>query len=128
MIVGLATLIAIYIAFVAKQFLCDFLLQTTWMARGKERSAGWLRPLAAHVGIHAAGTLAIALVAAPQFWFLALVDIAVHGCIDRGKALASRGTPPTEPRFWWLLGADQALHQLTHFAYVLLLAGVVRPG
>ena len=118
-----AGFIAIYMAFVGKQFLCDFLFQTTWMARGKEARTGWLRPTAVHAGIHACGTLVIALAAAPEFWFLGVVDLFVHGTIDHGKALLSRGTDPTRPRFWWFLGADQALHQLTHLVYVLILFG-----
>ncbi len=113
--------IVLYLAFVAKQMVCDFFLQTSWMARGKEGRAGWLRPMVAHTGVHALGTLAIVLPMAPELWYLAVVDFAVHGLIDRAKALLSRGIPMTDPRFWWLFGADQALHQLTHLVYLLML-------
>lgn len=100
----------------AKHVAADFLLQTDWMARGKDRVDGWALPLAAHAGVHALGTLAVALVARPSLWWLALVDFAIHGLIDRGKALVSHRTrwQVTDARFWWLLGFDQFLHQLTN--------------
>lgn len=102
--------------FALKHFAADFLLQTTGMARGKERPAGWLAPLAAHVGCHAGLTLLIVLAVAPRLWWLAGVDFAIHLAVDRGKtavALRRRFTPD-QPRFWWLLGLDQFLHQLTN--------------
>ena len=102
--------------FAVKHLVADFLLQTNGMARGKERRAGWLRPLAAHVGCHAGLTLLVVLAVAPRLWWLAGVDFAVHILVDRGKtAIAQRpGFTPDQPRFWWLLGLDQCLHQLTN--------------
>jgi hypothetical protein len=114
---------ALYVAFVIKQFLADFLLQTNWMACGKAQSRGWLAPLATHAGVHAALTLLLMLALLPSLWWLGLVDFVVHTVIDRGKALATRGLGLTEKdnAWWWLLGLDQALHQLTHFSFVLAL-------
>jgi hypothetical protein len=43
---------ALSAAFVVKQFLADFPLQSNWMARGKERANGYLGPLFAHAGVH----------------------------------------------------------------------------
>lgn len=114
-------LVAIYLAFLAKHLVCDYFLQTVWMVRGKERRAGWLAPLAAHAGIHAAGTLLIVLAIAPALWWLAAVDFLLHALVDRAKAILTRGTDPGRPLFWWLFGTDQALHQLTHFGFVLVL-------
>jgi len=35
------------------------------------------------------------------------------------------GWRPKDYRFWWLHGADQAAHHLTHFAFVLVLSGAI---
>lgn len=122
MLLPFPALLLIYGAFVAKQFLADFFFQTFWMALNKGAAAGWVRPLLAHVAIHAGLTLAIVLVTVPALAWLALVDFVLHGLIDRGKGVLTRGWTPDSTRFWWALGADQAAHQLTHFAYVLTLA------
>lgn len=104
----------------AKHYVADFLLQTNWMARGKERPEGWFWPLAAHAGCHGALTFAVALVVAPRLWWLALVDLAIHFAVDRGKALVARRAAliPAQIEFWWLLGFDQLLHALTDIGLV----------
>lgn len=111
-------------AFLAKHFLGDFLLQTSWMASGKERADGWLLPLAAHAGVHGTMTAGLFLVVAPALAWLGLVDLLVHGTIDRLKSLATRhaGVTPQQSAFWWLFGADQTLHHLTHIALAIILA------
>ncbi|UJW74974.1 DUF3307 domain-containing protein [Rhizobium sp. SL42] len=110
--------------FLVKQWVADFLLQTAWMAKGKERSSGWVLPLAIHVCIHGLATLLITLAIAPGLAWLALVDIVIHGLIDRGKARIQLHMTMTPDRscFWWLLGIDQTLHHLTHLVFALLLA------
>ena len=99
-----------------KHYAADFLLQTGWMARGKERPDGWLAPLAVHVLCHAGITLVIALLVAPRLWWLALIDLALHAVIDHGKTLISRrgGWDTQRAEFWWLMGFDQLLHQITN--------------
>jgi hypothetical protein len=59
----------------------------------------------------------------PSLWWLGPVDFVIHGVIDRGKALATRGLGLTETdnAWWWLVGLDQALHELTHFSFILTL-------
>ncbi len=102
--------------FATKHVVADFLLQATWMARGKERPTGWVPPLLAHASCHAGLTLAITLVTVPRLWWLALIDLAVHLAIDRSKTLLAQrgGWHPDQPQYWWLLGFDQYLHQLTN--------------
>jgi hypothetical protein len=119
--VSVAWLGTLLVAFVAKQFVADFLLQTTWMALGKAQKQDWLAPLATHAGIHAAFTFILMLAFRPSLWWLAIVDFVVHATIDRAKALATRklGLTLQDSPWWWLLGFDQALHELTHLAIIL---------
>jgi hypothetical protein len=116
-------LAVIAVVLAAKHTLADFVLQTEWMARGKERAQGWELPLAAHAGVHGLGMLLVALVFRPGLWWLALADVAIHAGVDRGKALASLRLrlPMSDPRFWWLLGFDQFLHHVTNVALGTLL-------
>lgn len=119
--VSVAWLGALCAAFIVKHLVADFLLQTGWMAMGKAQDRDWLLPLAAHAGIHAALTWALMLAISPKLWWLGLVDFAVHAGIDRAKAVATRrlGLTQKDGAWWWLLGLDQALHELTHLVYVL---------
>ncbi|MCJ2135638.1 DUF3307 domain-containing protein [Methylobacterium sp. J-026] len=122
--VPVGALALLFLAFAVKQLAADFLLQTTWMAQGKDRASAWAVPLCAHTGLHGLGTLLIALPVKPALWWLALVDFAVHTAIDRGKSLIGRRTrlPATDARFWWLIGIDQFLHQATHIGLAAILA------
>jgi hypothetical protein len=117
------TLSVLLVVMAFKHYAADFLLQTNWIARGKERRAGWVLPLMVHVLIHAAFTLLIVLLLAPRLWWLAPVEFVVHGAIDRGKSLiAQRGRwSATDAPFWWLIGFDQFLHQVTNVALVVAL-------
>ena len=122
----IVVLTALGAAFATKHLLADFILQTNWMARGKEQRSDWGPPLLAHALCHAVLTLAITLVTAPRLWWLSPIDLAVHLAIDRGKTLLAQrgGWRIDEARFWWLLGFDQYLHQLTNLslaAAILLL-------
>lgn len=114
----------LYLAFRAKQFICDFLLQSDWMALNKGRPGpeGY-KALGVHCLIHAGGTLAVMLAFAPAFWWLALVDFAAHGVIDRLKGIISyeKGWKYTDRWFWWSFGLDQEAHNLTHLAYIVIL-------
>lgn len=121
--VPLSALCLVLVIMTFKHFVADFVLQTNWIARGKERVQGWATPLAAHVAIHGVMTLMIALAFMPALWWLALVDMAVHAVIDRGKSVAGQigKWPLTDARFWWLIGFDQFLHQLTNIALAAVL-------
>jgi Protein of unknown function (DUF3307) len=114
----------IFILFIVKHVLADFVLQTSWMWGTKDKEHGWLAPLAAHAGCHAAFTLVLALVINPALWWLGVVDFALHAIIDRARAVVGRrlGIVLGHSYWWWLFGTDQALHHLTHFAYAIALA------
>lgn len=121
--VSLGAVVAAFLAFGVKQLLADYVLQTDWMAKGKQQAEAWIAPLAAHCLTHAAGTLLIALAFNPALWWLAIVDFWVHAAIDLSKARISRAATltPATPVFWWLFGADQQLHALTHLALAVAL-------
>ena len=110
--------------FQVKHLLADFILQTTWMAHGKEKATGWVAPLTVHAGVHGVSAAIIFYVLAPGFIWLGLVDFVVHFAIDRGKANLTRmcDADSTQSAFWWLIGLDQALHHLTHLGFALVIA------
>ena len=72
-------------------------------------------------------SLALILMVAPRFWFVAFVDFAIHITVDRIKGIiASRFGVTLEnehPWFWTLIGVDQALHHLTGFGLSIYMAG-----
>ncbi|MBX9934899.1 MAG: DUF3307 domain-containing protein [Methylobacterium sp.] len=122
-LVPISMVVALSGTMAIKHYLADFLLQTDWMARGKERERHWLLPLAAHAGCHAGMTLAVALVVEPRLWWLCLVDFSIHAAIDKAKATIGRRLAliPSQARFWWLMGFDQLLHGLTDLGLVAAL-------
>lgn len=119
--IGIAAALA---AFLVKHLLADFILQPGWMAAGKEQPEGWFLPLLAHAGVHGTITALLFLAVSPSLVWLGLVDMLIHGCIDRMKSLATRRRKLTPQRtaFWWFFGADQTLHHLTHVGLAILLA------
>jgi Protein of unknown function (DUF3307) len=127
MLVPLGTATALMCVMAAKHFCADFLFQTNWIARGKAGADHWLLPLLVHALGHAVLTLAIALVLYPSLWWFALLEFVVHALIDRGKALIGRraALDAGKAEFWWLLGFDQFLHQLTN---ILIVSGFLAFG
>lgn len=124
-------ILLLYIAFRLKQFLCDFLLQTDWMAltKGMPGAQGY-RALFSHTATHGVVTALIMLVFAPSLWWLGPVDFVVHSLVDRFKGILTyqKGWKPADRLFWWSFGMDQEAHNFTHLAYicyiVLALGGV----
>ncbi|WP_246731526.1 DUF3307 domain-containing protein [Methylocapsa sp. S129] len=116
--VPLWTFCGLLLVMAFKHFVADFLFQTSWIAHGKERVTGWFAPLAIHVLGHAALTLLIALAIAPRLWWLAPADLVVHAAIDRGKSVTGHWGrwDVKQGQFWWLMGFDQFLHQVTNIA------------
>jgi Protein of unknown function (DUF3307) len=107
-----------------KHIIADFVLQTSWMALGKDQKKGWALPLLAHCLVHFAVAMALILLLAPRFWFLAFVDFVIHITVDRAKGLCSSSFDVTleHPWFWTLIGVDQALHHLTDFGLSIYMA------
>ena len=107
-----------------KHIIGDFLLQNSWMAHGKDQKTGWALPLLVHCLVHLLVAELLILTVAPKFWFVALIDFAIHITIDRAKGWCSstfRMTPEHQ-WFWTLIGVDQALHHLTGFGLSIFMA------
>ena len=98
-----------------KHIIGDFVLQTAWMAYGKDQKTGWALPLLVHCLIHLAVAMVLILIVAPKFWFVAIVDFLIHITIDRAKGICSSTFEMTmkHPLFWTMIVVDQALHHLT---------------
>lgn len=122
---SLVDILLLYLAFRVKQVVCDFFLQTSWMAlvKGYPFNMGGSKALFLHAGIHAAFTFLVVAIFAFQFWWLALVDFVVHGMIDKGKAMIvnKKGWTYKDDAYWWIFGLDQEAHNLTHLAYIIII-------
>jgi hypothetical protein len=124
--VPLAALIGWMLLLTVKHIIADFVLQTSWMAIGKDQKHGWALPLLAHCLVHLAVAMTLILIVAPRFWFVALIDFAIHITIDRAKGFCAAHFGMTQenkhPWFWTLIGVDQALHHLTDFFLSIFMA------
>lgn len=119
----LIDILIIYLAFRAKQVICDFFLQTSWMAKvkGGPFNMGGAKALGAHAGIHSLFTFALVMAFAPELWWLGFVDLAAHGLIDKGKGWITNtnGWTYKDNPYWWAFGVDQEMHNLTHLCYII---------
>jgi hypothetical protein len=122
--VPVAALVGWMLLLTFKHVIADFVLQNSWMALGKDQKTGWALPLLAHCLVHLAVALALILIVAPRFWFVALIDFAIHITVDRAKGFCSStlGVTLEHPWFWTLIGIDQALHHLTGFGLSIFMA------
>ena len=105
-----------------KHYLADFQWQTREMVAHKGEY--WHPAGIAHAGLHAVLSVPIMLLAGfggiGIILLLAVAELFVHHQIDWFKLrLNQDGVGTDDPRFWKLLGLDQAAHQLT---YVVMLA------
>lgn len=121
-------LLVLYLAFRAKQVICDYLLQTAWMAttKGAPISMGGAKALGMHAGIHAAFTFLIVVLFAPSLWWLGIVDFFVHATIDKisSRITLRNNWTYKDTRYWWTLGLDQEAHNVTHLIYIVIIVMV----
>src|SRR6185312_10161971 len=91
---NLTSLLVLYLVFRFKQLVCDFILQSSWMAlvKGKPKDKDGSKALFYHAGIHAVFTLVIVLFFAPALWWLAIADFIAHAIIDKSKAVLNHRT------------------------------------
>lgn len=114
-------LMMIFLLMQLKHFVFDFITQTKyqWSNKGKYLHGGGIL----HAGLHALGTFWVLFLFADLevVCWLALLDFVVHYHVDWLKMnLNDRWKlgPTTSEKYWWLLGADQLLHQLTYVAII----------
>lgn len=103
------------IAFQVKHFIADYPMQNEYML-GKMKKKGWVFPLTLHAFVHMCLT-GVILSFYPEHTWLIFVDFVTHFTVDRIKAspnLLNRFKPDNK-LFWWILGADQMAHHLTHY-------------
>ena len=112
------------VLFQLKHFICDYPLQTQYML-GKMQATNWIKPLASHAAVHALATYIITMYFVGPFTAIlfALADFIIHFTVDRIKASPKLGGRwnPTQPYFWWALGADQMAHHLTHYLFIAII-------
>jgi hypothetical protein len=124
--VAVGALVGWMLLLTVKHIIADFVLQNSWMAIGKDQKTGWGLPLLAHCLVHLAVSMVLILVVAPVFWFVALIDFAIHITVDRTKGIIASSYGVTleqeHPWFWTLIGVDQALHHLTGFGLAIFMA------
>ena len=121
----ISMIFTLLVLFQVKHFICDYPLQTQYML-GKMQATGWIKPLAAHAAVHAWFTFLIILFIQPDnhlLYLLPLVDFVIHFTVDRIKVSPKLGGRwnPTQPYFWWALGADQMMHHLTHYIFIYVI-------
>jgi len=122
--IAVGALTAWMLLLTVKHVFADFILQTSWMALGKDKKTGWALPLLAHCSVHLVLTTLLMLILAPQFWFIGPIDFGIHLAIDRAKGfcVSTFNITNQDRWFWWLIGTDQALHHLTGFGLSVVLA------
>ena len=122
--VPVGALIGWMLLLTTKHVIADFFLQNSWMAVGKDLKKGWALPLLAHCLVHLAVAMVLILLVAPRFWFVALIDFAIHIAVDRAKGfcVSTFAVKQEHQWFWWLIGIDQALHHLTGFGLSIFMA------
>lgn len=105
-----------------KHFVCDFMLQTSYMYlnKGTFGHPGGL----VHAFIHMIGSALVLSLIFPLnavLWAVVLAESIAHYFIDWAKMNLNsyyKLAPNTSEKFWWLLGLDQLLHQ---GCYVIML-------
>ena len=124
--VAVGALVGWMLVLTVKHVIADFVLQNSWMAIGKDQKTGWALPLLAHCLVHLAVAMALILMIAPRFWFVAFIDFLIHITVDRAKGLCASTFGVTHeaahPWFWTLIAVDQALHHLTGFGLAIFMA------
>ena len=118
-------LITLMLLLQVKHFVIDFPLQTKYQWSNKEtygHSGGLL-----HAMLHGFGTflcIVIAIVDIPSAIILSFADMIIHYHIDWAKMNINKKMtwgPTTHEQFWWLLGLDQLLHQVTYIGMICYL-------
>ena len=118
-------LLLLLAGFQVKHVLGDFVFQNAYIL---EHRRIWGHPGGVlHVAIHAALTLPLLLVAGVHgvlFFAILLGEALFHYHVDWVKDgwLRREGWTAQDKQYWWLMGVDQMLHQLSYLVIVGLIA------
>ncbi len=110
-------LLALMLAFAAKHFVADFVLQSPQMVVQKGRYG---QPLGlVHAGVHSGFSFALLVgfgMSVPWALILSLAEFVLHYHIDFAKEVIARqaSLTPAQKQFWILFGFDQFLHHVTY--------------
>jgi hypothetical protein len=118
-------LITLLLLLQVKHFVIDFPLQTKyqWSNKGTYGHSGGLL----HALLHGIGTflcIAIVVLDIPSAIILSFADMIIHYHINWAKMNINKKMtwgPTTHEQFWWLLGLDQLLHQVTYIGMICYL-------
>lgn len=128
-LLGVGGAVSLMAFFLMKHLVVDFFLQPPYMWKNKGKllhPGGWL-----HAGLHGLTTILLLFMVGDagvftqylgQVTFLAAVETLAHFFTDFAKVKILNRTgwkPDTSPRFWYLLGVDQFLHQMVYAGMVL---------
>ena len=106
-----------------KHVIADYMLQSRFILDNRHRyghPGGLL-----HVGFHVVGTVII-LIGLGTAWsviaLIALLEALFHYHLDWAKDnfTRSRGLGTEDALFWWAMGIDQFLHQLSYIVMIAL--------
>ena len=119
------SLLIALLAFQAKHFLCDFVLQSKWQIEAKKTygDAGGI----VHAGLHSLFTVPVLLILTKAPAYLIAIPVAefvIHYHLDWAKMridMATGWTQADQP-YWVVFGLDQFLHQTTYLAIIALFA------
>ena len=123
-------LLLVLVLFQIKHLLADFVLQSAYILNNRKtygHPGGLL-----HVAIHLLGSLASLMIigCSPKTLLIVLLaEAVIHYHIDwtKDNILAARSWTPKDANFWYLLGFDQFLHQLTYLGMVYYLYATMLP-
>jgi hypothetical protein len=108
--------------FQIKHFICDFPLQKPYQFLNKGIYGHFGGIL--HAFIHGLGTVMILSFFTPHAAIFATIDMILHYHIDWAKVKINKYyglKADNSEKFWWLLGLDQMLHQLTYIGIIACL-------
>jgi fucose permease len=122
------TLVLVALTFLQiKHYVCDFILQRPYqyLNKGKYGHPGGI----IHAGLHIIATCLLFVLITPSVKLgVAIIvgEFVVHYHIDwlKEQVMKRTGWQTTDNGYWWALGADQLLHQLSYVA----IAGVLVHG
>ena len=118
------SIIELFLLFQIKHFVADFPLQKPYqyLNKGKFLHPGGIL----HAAFHGAFTFGIVAAYTDPIMGVALgiLDMQIHYFIDYFKVNINKKyglTPTNSEYYWWLLGLDQFLHQLTYIGLIVLI-------